>query len=101
MSGAWSSAVRPHSKRETRRVSRLAISEELLLRAVFVGEELDVVDEQHVGLPVALAETHQRIVLDGIDKVVREGFTSDVDDLDRFPLRQNRLPDGVHEVRFA
>ena len=92
MSGGCSSAVRPHSKRETRRVSRFAISdgwpiareddllvtveervegvEEFLLRALLAGEELDVVDQQHVGLPVALAEFDQGVVLDRVDEFV-------------------------------
>ena len=31
--------------------------EKFLLRAALVGEELDVVDQQHIRLPVALPET--------------------------------------------
>ena len=76
------SAIRPHSKRLRSRsssvgmlrgervggeddlllarVERVEGVEELLLRALLVGEELDVVDQQHVDRAVALAEVGMR-----------------------------------------
>ena len=77
------SAMSPHSKRETRRSSRLGISfggrslvtticllavvervegvEELLLRALLAGEKLDVVDQEQVDVAIALLERRASI----------------------------------------
>jgi hypothetical protein len=52
--------------------------EEFLLGAVLAGEELDVVDEQDVDLPVIAAELGQLSVLDGADVVVGELLAGDV-----------------------
>ena len=75
--------------------------EEFLLRAPLVGKELDVVDEEDVGLPVALPEFDERIVLDGVDELVGERLAGHIHDLGRFALAENGVPDGVHEMGLA
>ncbi len=46
--------------------------EELLLRPFLVLQELDVIDEQHVGVAVATLERLLAVIPDGVDEVVRE-----------------------------
>ena len=54
--------------------------EELLLDALLAGQELDVVDQQHIGLAVLPAEPDQLVVLDGVDVLVGELLGGDVGD---------------------
>ena len=101
-SGAVRSAIRPHSKRLRRRSSRvddrlrrpvgrehdlLAVLvdgvervEELFLRPLLVGDELDVVDEQQVDAPVARPEVVDPALLDAGDELVGELLAGGVDD---------------------
>ena len=53
-----------------RLVQRIEGVEELLLNPLFAGQELDVVNEQHVGLPVFLAEAGELVVLDAVNVFV-------------------------------
>ena len=77
-SGGWISTIRPHSKRERRRSSSVTMAlggrseesticlscavqgvegvEELLLGGFLAGDELDVIDQQHVDAAVVVAE---------------------------------------------
>ena len=77
-SGGWTSAIRPHSNRERSRSSNSVSCfggqvrgdhdllagvvqgvegvEELVLRLLLAGEELDVVDEEHVDVAVEALE---------------------------------------------
>ncbi len=52
--------------------------EELLLRPLLVLQELDVIDEQHVGVAVAALERLLAVIPDGVDEVVRELFRAHV-----------------------
>ena len=45
-------------------VQRVERVEELFLRPLFAGDELDVVDQQHVDAPVAVAELVDLVLLD-------------------------------------
>ena len=93
-SGGWMSVIRPHSNRERSRASSVAISfggrsdemhdlaarlvervegvEELLLDPLLALEELDVVDQQHVVVAVALLEALDALVAERVDEVVHE-----------------------------
>lgn len=73
---------------------------ELFLGAAFIGEELDIIDEEDIGLAVAFAEFDQGIILDGVDEVIGEGFAGDVDDFGLL-FGGDGIADGVHEVGFA
>ena len=66
--------------------------EEFLLRPVLAGQELDVVDQEHVDLAVALAELGQFAVLDRADVVVRELLRGDVKHFQVLLLRWMRWP---------
>ena len=99
-SGAWMSVMRPHSNRErslrfegrdrARRpirgdddlpaglVERVERVEELLLDPLLVLEELDVVDEKHVVVAVALLEAFDALVAERVDEVVHEDLARHV-----------------------
>jgi hypothetical protein len=56
--------------------------EELDLRLLLVGEELDVVDDEDVVVAVRLLEPlDAALVGDGVDEVVGEALTGDVADV--------------------
>src|SRR5207245_11165487 len=54
--------------------------EELLLRPLFSGDELNVVDQQEVDRPVARAEGGRVVVADRIDELIGEVLGREVDD---------------------
>ena len=48
--------------------------EELLLELRLAGDELHVIQEQHIDLAVTFAERGHGVVLDCVDVLVEEGF---------------------------
>ena len=82
-------------------VERVEGVEELVLRAFLAGDELDVVDEQHVDRAIALAELEDAVVADGVDHLVHEPLGRDVGEPQRRRVLHDVLPDGVHQVRLA
>ena len=75
--------------------------EEFFLRAFLAAEELDVVDQEQIGLAIAFAEFDQRAVLDRVDELVDENLARKVHDLRAFLLRPNVLADRLHQMRLA
>ena len=71
------------------------------LGAFLAGDELHVVDEQHVDGPVALAEIDDAVVADGVDHLVHEALGGDVRQLKRLIVLEHVLPDRVHQVCLA
>jgi hypothetical protein len=55
-------------------VQRVEGVEKFLLNPFLAGEELDVVNQQHVGLAVFLAEFGELVVLDAVNVFVGELF---------------------------
>ncbi len=53
--------------------------EEFFLGGFLAGDELDVIDQKHVNLPVAAPKGIRRVRTDGIDHVVGELFRRDVE----------------------
>src|SRR5262249_13920985 len=72
-----------------------------LLRPLLTTEELNVVNQKKVGLPITLAELDQITVLDRVDKLVDEQLTGDIDHLHVFSFRPDELADGLHEMGLA
>ena len=117
------SAIRPHSNRDRSRsssdgnlvrravaadddlllrvVQRVERVKELGLRAFFAGDELHIVDQQHVDGAISLAEIDDPIVADGVDHLVHEALGRDVGQLQVPIVLKHVLPDGVHQVRLA
>ena len=75
--------------------------EELLLRTLLAGKELDVVDHQDVGLTVAPAESNQGVVLDGVDELVGELLAAEIDDAGTLLHREDVVADRLEEVGLA
>jgi hypothetical protein len=84
-----------------RLVERIERVEELLLRALLAGQELDVVDQEHVRGAVAALELQRGRVLDGVDHLVHELLGGDEHDPRARALRPHRVADRVHEVGLA
>ena len=74
---------------------------ELFLRTLLAFQELDVVDQQEVHLPVPSAEVGGCSLLDGGNKVIRELFAGDVCDPHGGVGQKHLVPDRVHEVSFS
>ena len=122
-SGAVRSAIRPHSNRRPqpllerqdrlRRpvraqddllavlVDRVERVEELFLRPLLVGDELDVVDQEEVDPAVAGPELVDLALLDRGDELVRELLARRVDDALARELRDHLVADRVHQVGLA
>ena len=75
--------------------------EELFLRAFLAGDELDVVDEEHVDPPVALAKLLTLLSADRIDEFVRELFARRVRDPLLRVSSDHRVADRVHQMRLS
>ena len=82
-------------------VERVEGVEELVLRAFLAGDELDVVDEQHVDAAIPLAEVEDAVVAHGVDHLVHEPLGRDVGELQAGAVLQHVLPDRVHQVGLA
>ncbi len=82
-------------------VDRIEGVEELLLGALLVGDELDVVDEQQVDAPVARPEIVDLALLNAGDELVRELLAGRVDDALAREARQHLVADRVHQVGLA
>ena len=75
--------------------------EKFFLRPFFAAEELDIIDQQKIGLAIALAEFDQGIVLNGVDELVNENLTREVHHFRGFLFVPNILTDRLHQMRFA
>ncbi len=64
--------------------------EEFLLNALLAGQKLDVVNQQHVRLPVFAAEADQLVVLDGVDVFVGEFLGGKIRDARAFSAARRR-----------
>ena len=82
-------------------VERVERVEELLLRAVAAGEEVDVVDDQQVDVAVAMAELVHVAGLDGVDELVDEAVAGQIEDARRRLALEHLLADGLQQVRLA
>ena len=82
-------------------MKRIERVEELFLRALLARQELDVVEEKHVGRPVTALELERRGVLDGVDHLVHEFLGAHEEDPSAGPDGTDVVPDGVHEVGLA
>ena len=83
-------------------VERVERVEELFLRLLAAGEELDVVDQEQIAVgAVARAELVHLVVLQRVDELVREAFGRHVHDARVRTLVEHAVRDGVHQVGLA
>ena len=122
-SGAWTSVMRPQPNRLRSRGSRFSSSfggrsrghddlllgvvqrvegvEELLLRLLLALQELDVVDQQHVDVAVALPELDALVLADRVDEVVRQLLGGDVAHARRLEVAADVVAERVQQVGLA
>ncbi len=84
-------------------VQRVECVEKFFLNAFLAGEKLDVVNEEHVGLAVFLAELGELVVLDAVNVFVGEFLGRKVGDRAPFLFAEcrNLLADGVKQMRLS
>ena len=82
-------------------VQRVERVEELLLEALLVLHELDVVDEEDVALPVAPFEGRRGVRPDRVDELVHERLGRHVPDVPGREVLPHVVPDGVQEVGLS
>ena len=82
-------------------VQRVEGVEELFLRALFTGKELNVIDQQHIRGAETVAKTGDAIVSHTVDHLVRERFTGDIGDGSMRHAVLHTMPYGMHQMRFA
>ena len=80
---------------------RLEGVEELLLRALLAGEELDVVDQQQVERVVLRLQLVEGLALVVLHHVGDELLGVQVEDARVGPVGEERVADGVDQVRLA
>ena len=75
--------------------------EERLLSSFFAGNELDVIYQKDIHIPVHLPELDHTVEPQRVYQVVHESFRGQVTELGRWVVFQYVVPNGVHEVSFA
>ena len=75
--------------------------EKFLLRPFLFGNKLNIVNHQYVDIAVFIPKFLVFIILDRVNQLIREGFTRDIQHLCLWITIQNKMPDRVHQVRFA
>ena len=75
--------------------------EELLLRALLAGEELNVIDQQRIERAVRRLELVDRVVLQGAHHVADEALRMNVRDARLAVPRLDEMRDRVHQVCLA
>src|SRR5882672_11193295 len=82
-------------------VQRIESVEKFLLNPLFTGKELDVVDQQYLGLPVFLPKTDQLIVLNPINVFIGEFLGRKVSNTRSFAMADDVLANGMEQMGFA
>ena len=75
--------------------------EEFFLSRNLAGDELDIVDQEHVGVSVFFFELRGCFFLDGADEFVCEVFAFDEDDIEVRLGAFDFIGDGFHQVSFS
>ena len=81
-------------------IQRVEGVEELFLRALLSREKLNVVDQQHVDVPVALPEVRHSVIPNGVDDLVGKLLGRDVGN-SKVRLLRNVIADGIEQVCLA
>jgi len=75
--------------------------EKLLLCPVLAGQELNVIHQQDVDVPVPFAKQQHLVVADTIDQLIHEPLGGHVDQLGLGSFQQDIVADRVHQVRLT
>ena len=82
-------------------VQRVEGVEKLLLRALLAGQKLNIIDQQHIGLAIPLAELLHRGGFDRGDRLVGEFFTIHIDNVEIRMVFLDLYLDGIQKVGLA
>jgi hypothetical protein len=82
-------------------VDRVEGVEELFLRALLAGDELDVIDEEEIDGAVLGAELGGAVVADRVDELVREALGGEIEQAEGRVEARDLVADGVKQVRLA
>ncbi len=82
-------------------VQRVEGMEELFLGALGAGDELDIVDHQHVHVAEAVAKSGHALEADRGDHFVGEFLGADVDEPQRRSAALQLVADRLHQMRLA
>ena len=82
-------------------VKRIKGVEELLLRTLFAGDELDIIDSKKIRLTVFFLKFGSAARTDGGDQLVGKLFALDIEQLIFGVVAPDLAADGIDEVRFA
>ena len=82
-------------------VQRIERVKEFLLNPLFAGQKLDIVDEQHVRLPVFLAEAGELVVLDAVDILVGKLLRRKECDARTLLVHHDMLSNRVQQMGLA
>jgi len=75
--------------------------EKLFLGALFVGQEVDVIDDEHVRVAVAVTELAHLAGGDGLDELVHKAFARNINNPEIRLLVQDALTNRLQEVRLT
>src|SRR4029077_1163911 len=75
--------------------------EKFFLRPLLSTEELNIVDQEQVGLAITFSEFDQIVVLNRVDELVDEKLARKIHHLHAFLFDHHVLADRLHEVRLA
>src|SRR5712691_11813696 len=80
---------------------RVESVKKFFLRSLLAAKEMNVVNQEQIGLAVALAEFDQVVVLDGVDEFVDEQLARQIHHASVLAARAEVLADRLHQVRLA
>jgi hypothetical protein len=75
--------------------------EELLLRALLAGDELDVIDQEEIDGAVLGAELGGAVVADRVDELVREALGGEIEQAEGRVEASDLVADRVEQVGLA
>src|SRR5262252_9301449 len=75
--------------------------EKLFLSALFISKELNVIDQQHIGGAVALAQLWHALQANAGYHFIGEALTGSVDDPHTGAIGHERPPNGMHQMGLA
>src|SRR5690606_34901970 len=82
----------------TRLVQGIERVKELLLNPFLAGEELDVINQEHVRLSVLATKLRQLVVLNAVDELVGKAFRGKIGHLRTLLLRLHILADRMEQM---
>ena len=75
--------------------------QKLLLRGLLVGEEMDVIDQEHINASKAVPKRIAVVALDCIDEMIGKFFAGDINAIELGVLLFDSIIDRLQQVRLA